>query len=282
MEPNSQPNLKDQEEVSYTPPQSWGTDRTTVPEQSPQVNHPHQFSSTTPLPTSSETPEPISPQIKTESSFGRTFLVWLALILLGILLGVLASFFLPVFSLPFQNTPTVPNPTPTPTPTPSISLLGIQRITTEKYKINIPSDWKQPGGEGGTFQAPDGSSLSISVGETNSKQESLTDYLVELDSLQKTSWEGQPVKKVISSRNISIAGFPAVQRIEDWMAAGFTTINTYILVNQTIYSFFIIPSDLSYDKTDVFKEYNSVLDSFEPLDDYDCSKSTDPNCVPEI
>ncbi len=121
-------------EVSYTPPLAWGTDRTLAPA-SPVPTSPSQpFSSTTLSPTFSETLPPIvspaspapvvqvasTPQTSSSSPTARTFLIGLILILVGILLGVLASFLLPAFT---YQTPMVEDNTDTPeiTPEPTIS-----------------------------------------------------------------------------------------------------------------------------------------------------------------
>jgi hypothetical protein len=68
-------------------------------------------------------PTPPTPQpIKTSSPAGRIFLVWLALVLLGVFLGVLASFFLPTFSLSSLTGSVTPNLSPSP----SLSLVDPQ------------------------------------------------------------------------------------------------------------------------------------------------------------
>ena len=167
-----------------------------------------------------------------------------------------------------------PAPTPTTNPIPDKN----QAINTPKFKITIPPNWKPM--DGGGYQAPDGSTFVLTVFVN---QDSLSDYLAKKDKTDQTAWEGQPSKKIISSKKTTVAGLPAIQRIEEWLAPDYITINTYTLVDRVIYSFYISPFEIPYDQTEVYEKYQSILDSFEPISstsEFTCPQNGWQDCMP--
>ena len=95
-------------QATFNPPATWSQDETqtpTPPEPTPIYPSLPQ-SPTSPQSVQSETQTPVPPQ--TKSSFLRYFLITVALILLGILIGVLAARFLPL--TPAATVPATPTP----------------------------------------------------------------------------------------------------------------------------------------------------------------------------
>ncbi len=184
-------------------------------------------------------------------------------LLVGIVIGFALALYLPQADLlnPKTETSNIISPT-----IPIATSSGSKTITTERYRITIPGDWIATEGMTGIYQAPDGSTLSVTVFESDT--DSLSAYLASLDKLTSTSWEGKPAINVITSKAVTVIGLPAIQRIEELLAADFTTIHTYLLVNRQVYSFSIIPLEIPYDQTDIFSRYEEVINTFEPLGSY--------------
>lgn len=190
----------------------------------------------------------------------------LIFLIIGVLLGLLFASRYPELNIfPAQITTTPPLLSPTPT-----SSSTMQTITNDfsGYRVLIPGDWIRIESENSLreqdqFQATDGSILNILV--IDSATESLTDFLAKQDETDSTSWEGKPGRKVLTSEKTTVSGLPAVERTEEWLAADFTTINTYTLVNGKVISFYIVPLEIPYKQTKIFTFYQDVLDSFEPL-----------------
>lgn len=223
-------------------------------------------------------------EIPTPKPTPGPFIVFsLIFLIVGIFLGYALAIYLPQFDFFTEQSPSpkvtcTPRPAcldteprclipetpdmcpPTINPTPSI-----QSVTGERndYRLRIPGDWKRTEGVAGSFTAPDGSSIAISISEADT--DSLADYLTSLDKLTSTSWEGKPGKKVISSKPVTVAGLPGIERVEEFLAADLITLITYTLVNGQVYSFYIVPLELPYDQTTAYSAYFDILASFEPI-----------------
>lgn len=191
--PDPTTEIKEDKEVSFTAPATWGSDMTLKPAETTPASQeipadhkealqpvtypwlPNQQTSQTPFP-SQETPlippqQPQTPQINNEEphfNLPRTILIGFVLILCGILLGILATKYLPVYSTkptvqlvqpPVSNPTEVITPvitssiTPTiqvaPTATPA-SLLNLKwNLLTVKsplslfksYRLHYPTTW---------------------------------------------------------------------------------------------------------------------------------------------
>ncbi len=235
--------------------------------------------------------------------------------LLFLFIGVVVGYFTAIY-LPILKTPEAINPQPktcTPRPTcldatprcmisetadmcpasitPTISSLPLNTQTIKddngSYQIRIPKDWVQQENMSGnvgysSFEAPDKSILRINI--LDSKTTSLSVYLAKQDEVSKTSWEGQPGSKVISSIKTTLIGLPAIERVEEWSAAGFQVVSTYVLVNNTVYQFTVLPGmEDDYRKTFVFSNYQTVLKTFEPLSpasSFVCPTTEYVDCMP--
>ncbi len=241
--------------------------------------------------------------------------IGLLFLTIGIVLGYFIAIYLPVSKIPESINPQLKNCIPRPacldatprcmipetpdmcprTITPSISPIiselpsGSQIIKDElsRYKIVVPSDWKliEHGSSfqnSNTIQAPDGSSLQIDI--LDSESSNLISYLAKLDEINKTSWEGKPGSKVISTTKSSLLGLPAIERVEEWLAPGFITVSTYTLANKTVYRFSVYPgSEDDYRKTIVFSNYQTILNTFEPLSPtsgFVCPTTDYVDCMP--
>lgn len=140
MDPNPSPVTPG---VNYTPPQAWGADQTTAPvEMLPPIAPPPSVTTTT---TQTTPAPPTSPTTETNNpSFFRTFLVGIALILFGALLGVLASRFFPMSA-------NIPTPAPEPTtvvtlePTPDPGNLGscvpVYKVETNTQELTAKQNY---------------------------------------------------------------------------------------------------------------------------------------------
>lgn len=221
-----------------------------------------------------------------KTSGGLIALVALLFLTLGVILGYSLAVFYPQLATNLINKPCTPRPvcldqeprclipeTPDMCPrsvTPTIYIQSKENVFVDpfqnRFRFVYPSDWQEVPVEGPDFPhfvASDGSRLSIQVFDTTF--DSLTGFLQDFDKRNQTSWEGRPSRKIISSEKTTIAGLPGVRRIEDWLAADFTTVNTYIYVNNQVYSFFIVPLELPYDQTQAYSAYFDILASFEPI-----------------
>lgn len=237
---------------------------------------------------------------------GQLILIGILFFLAGLLSGLLFPQIKSQIVLPFVVKPTcTPRPpcldaTPRclisetsdmcpPTVTPSVRLTPTPSTSTytdnlKRFSLQIPIDWKivkQEGSDTPYFQADDGSNLAITIFDT--KFDNLSSFLSDLDKTNQTAWEGKPGKKIISTEKIFLSGLPAVRRIEDWLAADYTTVNTYLLINRQVYSFYIVPTEIPYDHTGVYQKYQQVLDSFEPLStptSFVCPQTEWVDCMP--
>lgn len=186
--------------------------------------------------------------------------------IIGVLVGFLfASRFPDLNPFPAQITTTPPLLSITPIPDSTMQTIN---NASQGYRVLVPAEWIRIESENNLleqdqFQASDGSILNILV--MDSDIESLTDFLAKQDTTDLTSWEGEPGRKVLTSEKTTVAGLPAIERTEEWLAADFTTINTYTLVNGKVISFYIVPLEIPYKQTKIFTFYQDVLDSFEPL-----------------
>ncbi len=124
--------------------------------------------------------------------------------------------------------------------------------------INYPSNAY---GIGFVLQASDYSGLKIITFKI--KQQTLKQYLEAGDKVNQTAYEGSPSKTILSTKEITVANFPAIQREESWLAAGFTTIVTYLKKDDIVYSF-----QLQVNSSGIFTAsdqitYNKILSTFK-------------------
>lgn len=139
----------------------------------------------------------------------------------------------------------------------------------EKYNfgISLPADWREVEHSSNfdyifPFEALDKSQFQITV--STPVAISLEKYLEKMDQESSTAWEGQPSKKVISTLATNRAGYPAILRKEDWLAAGFTTFSTYIKVDGRVYTFTVLPyGDRPLVEQEAYDKNLQILDSFK-------------------
>lgn len=161
--------------------------------------------------------------------------------------------------------------TQTPTPTPTALPSNWQTFTNDLFHFQFayPPLWHQIKDSSKfqnffVFEATDKSQLQIIIDTTT--KNTLTDYLDALDRTNQTSWEGKPSKKVLSLSNVKVGSFNAIERKEEWLAAGFTTLATYTKVDDKIFIFNILPGDKSFDHNDIYSSYPAILSSFKSLE----------------
>ncbi len=204
---------------------------------------------------------------KSRPPIGLIISIALIFLVLGMILGFTLSIFYSVI--------------PAQAPTSDITTFVDSQ---KRFRLQLPVDWKVIYAESSDipqFQARDGSTLSVLILDNNT--DNLSSFLADLDNINKTSWEGKPSKKIISSGETTVSGLPAIKRVENWLAADYITINTYILVDKNVYSFFITPMENPYNQTEVYTKYQSVIDSFEPIfstSELTCPSNGWQNCMP--
>lgn len=209
----------------------------------------------------------------------------LAFLTVGILIGSLLGYFIPIKGAN-KDSISEENLLVSQIPTPETSDTQLFSDPQGRYRLDLPKDWtKIEMGESfpdsNHFQAVDGSTFIINSEETTS--ENLSTFLASRDQRDLTSWEGKPSRRVIDQLEVEVFGLPAIRRTEHWLAADFQTVNTYSLINGTVYSFYIIPLELPYNQTDAFSKYQEIIDSFEPLlkqSEFKCPQSGWVNCMP--
>lgn len=139
------------------------------------------------------------------------------------------------------------------------------------FEVKIPSAWKvlesydnSNNSDAISFRSQDQSGLNVFVSQI-SKNTTLTQYLKQADKDSQTAYEGYPSKMVLSSQQVTVGGLLAVKRAEDLQAAGFTTIQTYLIKGLGVYTFELMPNESSVPKysLDEEKVYNQILSTFK-------------------
>lgn len=159
----------------------------------------------------------------------------------------------------------------TPSPTPSKALdptSGWQTYTNSQYgyEIKLPANWKHVEHSSNfdyltEFQSSsDLSSIRIHV-HTDSVGKNLSDFLKEVDRISKTAYEGKPSVKVIRTTVKILNGVEVIEREEELIAAGVTSIVTYIPTSKYIYS--VSTSGANYKESEVYKYYILVLSTLK-------------------
>lgn len=212
------------------------------------------------------------------------FKVFLIILILFFLL-VLVMVTMKIISKP-PNPQLSPQPTQNPieseAPSPTAGWI-IYTNNNLGFQVKIPKDWKtethdeQP--NLAWLKASDQSSIEISV--TNTTSGSLDDYLSGFDETSKTAWEGKPSKEIIQTKDFLLGEYPAKQRTEKWLAAGFETTATYSLIKGKVFSFTVTPSPSGEARSSNANDnYNLILSTFETAAKVDFSKWktwNDPN-----
>jgi len=89
----------------------------------------------------------------------------------------------------------------------------------------------------------------------------LQQYLKQGDEFSQTAYEGTPSKEILSSKNIVVDNLPAIQRREEWFAAGFEALVTYVKSGSDIYHIEVI--DLGVGSDNKIEIYNKMLSTFK-------------------
>lgn len=182
---------------------------------------------------------------------------------LGILIMVFCSTRPPIRLTPLPTPEIQPSPATDPT-------VSWQTIQDDKYLylVKIPSDWVETEQSADfdyirSFTAPDGSYFEILV--TANITTTLDQYLAYRDRKSATSWEGKPSKLVINTAPASIAGQPAVHRLERLLAADMTVEVTYAKFGSQVISLTNRPDPSGeLDYSAVGLNYDNILNSFTP------------------
>ena len=157
---------------------------------------------------------------------------------------------------------------PTPTPNPTINWQTYKN-NIFFYELKFPKNWVETETsfnfqETTSFKAPDGSWLEIIVNKE--ENQTLDEYLESLDEQRLVGFEGEPSVEVAESKKKTVAGYLAIERKEEKLAAGLTTIVTYILIDDQFFSFTVFPrEDGELAKSEAYNKYRQVLSTFKFL-----------------
>lgn len=137
-------------------------------------------------------------------------------------------------------------PSASPSATPSIAFTPYAD-PQGRFSIGIPPQWttealpQSDEASGVVLHQPLGASIRIVLSPAL-LDPTLDQWLQERDQRDQTSYEGRPGKKILSTRRTTVDGRFAVERIEEWLAAGLTTVSTYLLDGKTAYVIELVPS----------------------------------------
>ncbi|MBI2612017.1 hypothetical protein HYW54_04720 [Candidatus Gottesmanbacteria bacterium] len=234
------------------------------------------------IPSIPQIPPNPPPNIPPPSPFPKKILILIGIVIV-ILLTITAAYFLGK-SKSKQNT-TIPSPTSVSSssiPT-TITTANWKTFTNSQYRyeIKIPQTWNalDPSPDFpniNEFQAPDTSSIRIMAEQYKTRE--LEMYLQEKDKVSSTAYEGEPSIKVISSRPITVSNYQAIEREEDWLAAGFNTKVTYLISGDKIVTLSLLPyAEKEITKMDAYLLYDQILQAFKFLD-----QSTNQKIVSKI
>ena len=153
------------------------------------------------------------------------------------------------------------------TPSDDISSWKIYSDELGTYQIDAPVNWEQITHSTDfinyhfiTLRASDSSTFQSAA--TNAKDQTLISYLQDLDHKNATGWEGQPGKKILSSKNVTVDSLSGIERLEQWLAADYITVVTYLKAGDFVYDFSIQPGDIKYSDSEVYKNYSRILSTF--------------------
>lgn len=163
---------------------------------------------------------------------------------------------------PFRITKTPPISQNSP---PQTDTSGWKTYFETGYQIKVPNEWTQPvsSGESTSWSAPDSSQLQIRTEPAYGR--TIAQYLEDSDRQSQSSWEGQPSKKIDSSKTVSVDSHTGIQRQEEWLAAGFTTTVTYLPMGTNVLIIAALPSSNPPQQAEVLKIYSTIIASLKFL-----------------
>lgn len=157
---------------------------------------------------------------------------------------------------------------PTPTPNPTVNWQAYKN-NIFFYELKFPKNWVETETsfkfqETTSFKAPDGSWFEIIVNKA--ENQTPDEYLESLDEQRLMGFEGESSVGVVESKKKTVAGYLAIERKEEKLAAGLTTIVTYILIDDQVFSFTVFPGeDGELAKSEAYKKYQQILSTFKFL-----------------
>lgn len=243
------------------------------------INSLNQEISSTPPQTASNTPKqpplPAPPILEKDSRINHrnVILVLITILLLSTLIGALFLIQFLITRYQLRQHQAEPSPTPSitanPSPDPTYDWQTYQS-QLYGYEIKFPPDWKQTEHSSNfenitSYQALDDSQFEI-ISTTVEPSQSLTDYLTQYDEESKTGYEGKPSRRIISTQSTQLAGIDAVERDEEWLAAGFTVKTTFVKLKNQVHQLVAIPTyDEKGNHTDsaAYQNYSLILSTFQ-------------------
>lgn len=226
-------------------------------------------------------PDAQQPANKIPRNLKLPYLIIILLVFITVVIILLVSTAKKLF-----NSPQTPGPSPTisfPTPLPVNPTASFTEYKNEKlgFALKIPGEWQVDDSTDTSLvriMAPDQSLLEIYADENG--EDNLDAYLKAYDTVNETAWEGQPSKKVLESQDTFVGKYTARLRLENWLAAGFETAVVYAEAENRIFVFTVIPTGGNFRASEVYKNLETILPTFDLLKWTDISRWklwTDPN-----
>ncbi|KKR72708.1 MAG: hypothetical protein UU81_C0010G0054 [Microgenomates group bacterium GW2011_GWC1_41_8] len=226
-------------------------------------------------PTSSQPPDPIPPAEPAHHTPLKIILIAIGILLAGAILVFVYQTIQANRSWRFTEPPDMMGSINQVSPSPILDETAEWKTYTNTnsisgFQIDIPSIWKElehssSFENSSMFQAPDGSQIDLTVEQTTFND--LDSYLSDLDKTNTTAWEGKPSKTIKQTQLITIGNAKGIIRVEDWLAAGFTTKVTYIINDNKVFSITLLPyGDGNFETQEAAKKYDHILSTFTFLE----------------
>ncbi len=112
-----------------------------------------------------------------------------------------------------------------------------------QFSIALPADWTTEAQPDSTRYSGGTPPVAMQVSCTTETFASLAAGLQARDAANATGWEGQPSVAVQTTQNVTINAQSAVERREEYLAAGLTAVATYFLHDGHLCAFASRPDD---------------------------------------
>ncbi len=129
------------------------------------------------------------------------------------------------------------------------------------YQFEYPSNLIVAGGQDRvSLITPTGNHIYFSADSDTSS--TIAQYLAKTDKFSQTAWENSPSIRVKTTKKTVINGLNCIQRVEDDLAVGLESTNTYFKNNMSIVisTFMAIPAD---DSASDEQTYSQILSTFK-------------------
>ncbi len=105
------------------------------------------------------------------------------------------------------------------------------------YSLALPPDWTAEETETSRRYVGGTPTTVLTIFRSEEKFSTIDNALRARDAAAATGWEGRPSLKVLTSQHITLGSEAAVERREEYLAAGLTAVATYFLHDGRLYGF---------------------------------------------